>query len=201
VAVWFTADTHFGHANIIRHCNRPFASAEAMDEALIAAINERVRPEDTLYHLGDFAFRSHRGLDAVAVAASYRARIRCRTVHLILGNHDPQDEDGRPPPAYAALFASTRSLARIRLPIAGMRRPVILCHYAMRVWDASHHGSWHLYGHSHGTLPDDPHARSCDVGVDAQGYAPVGVEALAAIMDRKTFVAIDSHRERPGEEA
>lgn len=189
MAHWFTADTHFGHANIIRYCNRPFESVEAMDDALIDAINRLVAPSDTLYHLGDFSFRSrdHR---------AYRERIRCRTIHLILGNHDPHSADGDVDPSFAALFASVHALRRIRLPIAGMRRPIVLCHYAMRVWDASHHGSWHLFGHSHGTLPDDPHARSWDVGVDNNSYAPVSIERLEAIMGAKEFRPVDSHRDR-----
>ncbi|MBL8880695.1 MAG: hypothetical protein JNG88_16400 [Phycisphaerales bacterium] len=55
--IWFTADTHFGHANIIKHCRRPFASVEEMDETLLRNINARVGRSDTLYHLGDFALR------------------------------------------------------------------------------------------------------------------------------------------------
>jgi calcineurin-like phosphoesterase family protein len=186
---WFTADTHFGHANIIRYCHRPFETVEGMNDALIERINARVKANDTLYHLGDFAFRT-------ADARIFRERIRCRTIHLILGNHDPQSREGVVDPDFAALFASVHALRRIRLPIAGMRRPVILCHYAMKVWDASHHGSWHLYGHSHGTLPDDPNARSWDVGVDNNEYEPVSVDRLTEIMARKVFVPIDSHRER-----
>jgi hypothetical protein len=46
-------------------------------------------------------------------------------------------------------------------------QPIWLSHYAHRVWMRSHHGAWHLYGHGHHSLPDDPHARSIDVGVDA----------------------------------
>ncbi len=194
MAHWFTADTHFGHANIIRYCNRPFESVEAMDDALIENINRLVAPGDTLYHLGDFAFRTRE-------PRAYRQRIRCRTVHLILGNHDPRSTEGVVDPEFAALFASVHDLWRIRLPIAGMRRPIVLCHYAMRVWDASHHGAWHLFGHSHGTLPDDPHARSWDVGVDNNGYAPVSVERLEAIMGAKEFRPVDSHRDRSSDES
>ena len=32
---YFTADLHFGHSNIIRHCGRPFCSVEEMDQALL----------------------------------------------------------------------------------------------------------------------------------------------------------------------
>ncbi len=38
-------------------------------------------------------------------------------------------------------------------------QPIVICHYAMRVWNRSHHGAWHLYGHSHGNLPDTPTSR------------------------------------------
>ena len=46
-------------------------------------------------------------------------------------------------------------LVTLKLPVPGLDKPqlVVLCHYAMRVWDRSHYGSWHLYGHSHGNLP------------------------------------------------
>ena len=47
--VFFTADPHFGHTNIIRYENRPFASAEEMDQELIRRWNETVSPEDTVY--------------------------------------------------------------------------------------------------------------------------------------------------------
>ena len=54
--LYFTADLHLGHANIIRHCGRPFASVEDMDRCLIDNWNRRVRPEDTVYILGDLMF-------------------------------------------------------------------------------------------------------------------------------------------------
>lgn len=51
--IYFTADTHFGHYNVIRFCDRPFASAEEMDEAMIQNWNDRVTGNDTVYILGD----------------------------------------------------------------------------------------------------------------------------------------------------
>ena len=53
--IWFTSDTHFSHANIIKYCHRPFASVEEMDEQLVSRWNAAVGPNDTVYHLGDFA--------------------------------------------------------------------------------------------------------------------------------------------------
>lgn len=56
--IYFTADTHFGHENVIRFCDRPFSSANEMDEAMIANWNARVKGDDTVYVLGDMFFRS-----------------------------------------------------------------------------------------------------------------------------------------------
>ena len=70
---------------------------------------------------------------------------------------------------------------------------IILCHYAMRVWNKSHRGSWHLYGHSHSTLPDEPASMSFDVGVDAHAYHPLRFNEVAALMAKKSWKPIDHH--------
>jgi calcineurin-like phosphoesterase family protein len=194
MAIYFTADTHFGHANIITHCRRPYAGVEEMDGAIVDAINARVGRDDWLYHLGDFSFR---GGDP----AAYRARIRCKNMVIVLGNHDPTFADGSARPEFAALFTAVHNLARVKVQVEGRTQIVVLCHYAMRVWDRCHYGTWHLYGHSHGSLPDDPGSLSWDVGVDANGFVPLSVPEIAAIMARKTFVPVDHQRQRgEGEE-
>ena len=53
---FFIADTHFGHKNIIKYCNRPFANIEEMNETLIENWNKAVSAEDAVYILGDFAY-------------------------------------------------------------------------------------------------------------------------------------------------
>lgn len=79
--IYFTSDTHFGHANIIRYCDRPFKDARDMDRQMIARWNEVVEPRDTVFHLGDFAF----GPKPYAMGMLHR--LRGRKV-LIRGNHD-----------------------------------------------------------------------------------------------------------------
>ena len=51
---FFTADEHYGHANIIKYCNRPFASADEMDTKIIQCHNEIVGSKDVVIHAGDF---------------------------------------------------------------------------------------------------------------------------------------------------
>jgi len=117
MAIFCTAGTHLGHANIIQHCRRPFASVVAMDAAIIDRINSRVGPDDWLYHPGDFSFR---GGDP----AAYRARIRCRNMVLILGNHDPCFADCKARPEFASLFKAVHNLLKVTVQIVG--RPQIL---------------------------------------------------------------------------
>ena len=78
--IYFTADTHFGHENVIRFCDRPFSSANEMDEAMIANWNARVKGDDTVYVLGDMFFRS---TNAETILQRLKGKKR-----LIVGNHD-----------------------------------------------------------------------------------------------------------------
>ena len=177
MAVWFTSDTHFGHANIIALSGRPFASVDEMDAALVANWNALVRPADEVWHLGDFAFRN------AAPAAEYLRRLNGR-VHLIWGNHDNEQTRASP------LWASSGPYAEIALE----GRRLVLFHYAMRVWNRSHNGSIHLYGHSHGSLAGD--SQSCDVGVDGApwAYRPVSLPQILSFLGTQIpRVPVDHH--------
>lgn len=157
--IWFTADTHFGHANIIKYSNRPFSSVQEMDEMLVERWNARVKPNDTVWHLGDFAF--HKSYDELNVLFK---RLN-GSKYLIVGNHDYDDTK-------RLFWESIRSMEEIRFG----KQTVVLCHYGMRVWNKSHHGSIHLYGHSHGTLPGNN--QSLDVGVDCWDYQPINYDEI-----------------------
>ena len=186
MAFFFTSDTHFGHANIIRHRNRPFASVAEMDAAIIDRINAKVGHDDWLFHLGDFSFR---GGDP----AAYRRRIHCRRIVLIQGNHDPAFGEAGVRPEFAALFEAVHPLLKVTVQVDRKAQPIVLCHYAMRVWERSHRGAWHLFGHSHGNLKDDPDSLSWDVGVDNNDFTPLSISDLVKIMARKRFVPVDHH--------
>lgn len=82
----------------------------------------------------------------------------------------------------------------------GVAQRIVLCHYAMRVWDQSHYGTWHLHGHSHGTLPDIKEMLSCDVGVDCWNFTPVSMEQLNAHMAKKIWKPVDHHGNKKDDE-
>lgn len=154
---WFTSDSHLGHKRILELTKRPFASVEEMDEAIIERWNERVAQEDTVYHVGDFAFAEHN---------LYLPRLNGHKI-LILGNHDHKNRVKK-----AVGWHSIHEILKVKVD----EQSIILCHYGMRVWRNSHHGYLHFYGHSHGNLGGD--SQSLDVGVDCWDFRPVSLEEI-----------------------
>jgi calcineurin-like phosphoesterase family protein len=159
---WFTADTHFWHGGIIGLTKRPFSSAEEMTHALIANWNARVRPGDTVYHIGDFAVRCGRERAQKTLDQLNGHKI------LLRGNHDEN--------RFCALDGWDSVHDILETVVEGQR--LVLCHYAMRAWPGQHRGALMLYGHSHGRLPGTRH--SLDVGVDCWNYFPVSLDEIRA---------------------
>lgn len=175
---WFTGDTHFGHANIIKYCNRPFKDVVEMNETIISNWNNVVQKNDLVYHLGDFCFgRNDYEFDM------YFKRLNGLII-FIKGNHDRLAWKNR-----NRFYAYSDSYREIEVN----GQEITLCHYAMRVWNKSHHGAWHLYGHSHGSLPDDKNSLSFDCGVDCHDFTPINFEQVKKIMSKKEFKPIDHH--------
>lgn len=218
--LWFTSDTHLNHRRIPLYSKRRFCLTEQenrlLDEAyatgnlrgpdawcpsdealarhddyLLDRINERVQPNDILYHLGDFCFGPNKHI--YEVAQKFRDRINCKTVYLIWGNHDDH--------IIAPLFTNTYERTTVRWN--GKR--IIVDHYAAAVWNKSHRGTWQLYGHSHASAEHRmdafmPGRRSMDVGVDNAKlilgeYRPFSFDEIEAILEQRTGCSIDHHVE------
>lgn len=175
--IFFTADHHFGHENIIKFSERPFESLEQMHEELIKRWNERITDGDTVYHLGDMS------LGKPDFTKDILDRLNGK-IYLIKGNHE-----------YSALRVADRfewikdyhEFSIEDEEAVHGKQKIILFHYAMRIWNASHHGTWQLYGHSHGTLPDDEMALSIDVGVDCHNFYPISYEEVKDLMKKKKW--------------
>lgn len=170
---FFTGCTHFGHANIIKLANRPFVTVEEMNEALVQRWNEKVKPSDLVYHLGDIAW---------GPVQPWIERLNGQKT-IILGNHDKRTKIE----AARDLFVDVRDYQEIEA--AGTR--FVLFHYPIDDWNRRYRGSIHLHCHTHAPTFRNPNIPSdwsetgivCNrfnVGVDACGFAPVSLDEILA---------------------
>lgn len=167
MTIFFTADTHFNHGNIIKYCKRPFSTIAEHNDTIIKNWNSLVKEEDTVYHLGDFCFGGPKYVEFI------RNRLNGK-IHLIRGNHD---KFLKPSSSTFPGFESIKDMHTLKTQLKNEKIEIVLCHYPLRSWDKSFHGSWHLFGHVHGHLP--PHGLSFDVGVDSNHFSPISLEQVS----------------------
>jgi calcineurin-like phosphoesterase family protein len=157
--IFFTADEYYGHANIIKYCNRPFKSVQEMDEEIIKRHNSVVKHDDQVIHAGDFSIYS----ELEFVQRLYTNKLSGHHIFL-MGSHDKWLPKNTP--------------MILEKEIEGQL--IVVCHYAMRTWRKSHYNSWQIYGHSHGKLT--PQGKQWDAGVDNNNFYPISFEGLKEIM-------------------
>lgn len=173
-AAYFTADLHLSHKRILQIANRPFKSIEEHNKEILAAINDTVPTNATLYVLGDVILHTD---------TSPVYDIKTKNRHLIWGNHDARN--------VAAAFQSARDVYMLDYP-----PKIWLSHYAHAYWPQSHRGSYHLYGHTHTYREETldklfPQRRSMDVGIDNAyrllgAYRPFSLGEILEIMKDRT---------------
>ncbi len=177
--VFFTADTHFYHANIIEFCHRPFRSVDDMNETLIANWNKVVGADDIVFHLGDFCLgdsaKWNRLLD----------RLNGK-IYLILGNHDLRNFRK----SYAERFESVAMQMHIEVD----KQKICLNHYPFLCYDGSNVGVWQLFGHVHtnknNTSNDAARLKMLfptqyDVGVDNNDFTPASYAQVKEIIEKQ----------------
>lgn len=141
---------------------------DEMNQALIDNWNSVVKPGDLVYHMGDFAIGSkYNAWDIDYIISQLKGQII-----LIRGNHDDKNMG-----KFEEWFAKVEYLEYIKTDCGDK---LMLCHYPMRSWRTSIHGSFHLHGHCHGNL--EPWGRSLDVGMDAIGFYPKPWEYIKSII-------------------
>lgn len=168
--IYFTADLHFGHDNIIRHTNRPFSSVPEMNETIIENFNRSVGNNDTVFILGDVAHRI-----ASEEANNLIRRLNGKKI-LIKGNHDLKYQ--------ADLFEKVANY----LEVYYQRRLFCLMHYPLLAWHNNFKGSFMLHGHIHQRFDYNEENRKnrilrYDVGVDANNFRPVSAEEIISFFD------------------
>ncbi|MGZ2258544.1 metallophosphoesterase [Roseobacter sp. A03A-229] len=173
---WYTADTHFGHENIIKHCDRPFKSANHMDAVLLENLSSRVGPEDALWVVGDFAF-GPKAKDKKWLTNLFM-RLPGAEKHLVVGNHDGEATQELP----------WTSISHLTEVADSKGPPPVLCHYPMITWHRARKGALHLFGHVHEQWRGSRNA--VNVGVDVWGYVPV---TLRDIEQRARTLPVNAH--------
>jgi calcineurin-like phosphoesterase family protein len=181
--------THYNHSNLVKGITkwdddeacRDFKSVQEMNDLLIHNFNEKVMPNDILWLCGDIAWGS-------MAIIEFMNRLNCKNVYIVLGNHDKDIDKGSD--YIKSLFKYIGRV--IDIDVDGVR--VILSHFAFRVWNKSHFGSYHLYGHSHGRLEDLKTSLSMDVGVDTNNFYPYSWKEIVERMKKKEFKPISREK-------
>jgi len=226
--VFFTSDTHYSHTNIVRgeskwikeeinkdHAGlRDFDTVKNMNDALVNGINSSVKEDDILFHLGDWSFG---GIENIY---DFRKRLNCKNIFLCFGNHDHHIVSNKPlidkeTSDYVFqensslkyimnaqdLFVSASQILEIKVQKTTKSKSdrFFLSHYSHRVWNKHHHGSYHLFGHSHGSLDHLMNGRSMDVGIDCAKkyygeYRPFHINEIFDILDGRKIQQIDHHQ-------
>lgn len=177
---FFTADTHFGHKNVIPYCKRPYTDTHEMDEDLIKKWNETVSPDDTIFHLGDFAFASQlRTKEIIGRLNGYKI--------LIMGNHDRKNADWwesagfnramKPPYGQVVSYLEGPDKAGVRFYMSHFPHREVMGEYDQRDYLAQRAPQRAVldrplvHGHVHESWKLRPNL--VNAGVDVWGYKPV----------------------------
>lgn len=167
--IYYIADMHFGHANIIKYCNRPFKSVEEMDSVLVRNWQKRVKEDDTVYIVGDIIY-GHKNPEVIL------EQLPGKKI-LIEGNHDRSWKKKVDVEKY---FEDIELMAEIK--DNGIR--VVLCHYPLMTWFEFGKGTYHVYGHIHDNI-NVPYwsllmemEDALNAGADINNFYPVTLEEL-----------------------
>lgn len=171
---FFTSDTHFNHANIIKYCNRPFVSVNEMNEQLINNWNSVVGNDDVVYHLGDIGFFNSNTPEQYTLKSIIQ-KLNGR-IYLIMGNHDDWNLINK----NAKLFAGITNAGHVYIN----NIKVYLNHFPYLCFDGSNRGAIQMFGHVHSGPGQEGgfdierlqylyKNNQYDVGVDNNNYKPV----------------------------
>jgi calcineurin-like phosphoesterase family protein len=168
--IYFISDTHFNHKGSLNWPNgkaRPFHNVEDMNQYIIENWNKIVKDEDTVYFIGDFAYKSN-----INKAELIFQQLKGKK-HLIIGNHDNK---------IACKFKNCwESISDIKY-FTYEKIDFVLCHYPMKSWKNSNRGSIHLHGHTHGSLQKENEAiNRYDCSVEVIDYTPISIEQIINI--------------------
>lgn len=181
--IWFTADPHFFHKNIIKYVGRPFKNIEEMNETLLTNWNKLVKKDDLIFVLGDFCLGSTKDCGNVL------SKLNGNKV-LIIGNHEKSVLKS----VVNRDFFNGGIYERLEIRVNDKEvsdefQDLILDHYTMTTWNKSHRGAWQLFGHVHGLLDNNLNLspNQMDVGVDSHDYSPISYDRVKEIITQRNL--------------
>lgn len=130
---FYIGDPHFYHYNILKYDNRPFHSVSEMNETIIRNWKARVKPEDTVYIIGDVSWS-----DDLSSNNAIFNQLPGKKI-LIKGNHDRPMRDMR--------YHFTEVCEYKEINDNGTK--VCMFHYPILFWNGQFKDSVHLYAHVH----------------------------------------------------
>ena len=167
--IWVISDTHFGHGNIIKYCDRPFNDVFEMNEKILDNWNESIKPSDKVYHLGDVYFGGGLGPE---YWDSFLSRLNGNK-RLVLGNHD-NGKDQR-------LLKMFQKIMMWRMfPEWGLLLTHVPVHWStLNEVKDKRKDLTNVHGHTHNNgEPSDHQKKYKCVCVELTDYKPVHIEEL-----------------------
>jgi calcineurin-like phosphoesterase family protein len=165
--IYFISDPHFGHKGSLNWPNgnaRPFKTVEEMNTTIINNWNSVVTDEDTVYCLGDFAYKS--SINTIIYVFS---KLKGKII-LIKGNHD-----GRTLKANQRIHRFESMHDRLEFMYKDIL--FILDHYPIYCWKNKNKGSIHLHGHTHEHSPNID-GNIMNVSCEVINYTPISIEEI-----------------------
>ncbi len=205
---YFTSDTHFNHNpkwEIPLWKQRGYNSPEEHTQGIIDKINERVRENDNLIHMGDFCLNTNEDQFEVLIS-----KLNCQNIYMIWGNHPNSHFKRIYKPMVSSIlkenYTNNSEIYPLRYKniiyighyaeITVNGQLMVLCHYPISVFNKMRNGVWHLCGHSHynfdPSTAENLDSKTLDVGWD--GFArPLSFPEIYEIMSKKGITTVDHH--------
>lgn len=184
---WLWSDLHINHDRILelgKHRGARFADIVEMNEHIIKTARHFIKPEDTIFLLGDILFRprrsDHMKLDEFMVRFPGHK-------HLIRGNHDYQYYNSANPDESIIDhwgWVSSQDYLEFRY---GKTAKFVMMHYPIASWHGAHRGTIHVHGHLHKNTKFDGVPHRFDVGFDCSMDKPFNIDEIVEMARQQPY--------------
>ena len=163
--IWFISDTHLNHNKEFVWKVRGFDSVSDMNNAIIERWNSVVKPNDIVYHLGDFIMGDLE--DGIELIKKLNGKIR-----LAIGNHDTS--------ARLDAFSKLSNFEEIQFGyrLKNKKRTFLLTHYPLLSGNYDNSKTYSIHGHTHSINPFCEYDMMYNVSCEAHNCTPISWEDM-----------------------